>query len=73
MDIVNEFRHRHPNVRVRLLGLNSAEVVEACAPGDVEAGMVALPIDDRGLDVRPVTRDEIVYVSHEPRRGCAGR
>ena len=63
MDIVNDFRVRHPNVKVRLLGLNSAEVVDALRSGEVEAGMVALPIDDRGLDVRPVTRDEIVYVS----------
>jgi DNA-binding transcriptional LysR family regulator len=63
MDIVAEFRDRHPNVRIRLLGLNSAEVVDALRNGEVEAGMVALPIDDRGLDVRPVTRDEIVYVS----------
>ena len=63
MDMVAEFRNRHPNVRVRLLGLNSAEVVEALRNGELEAGLVALPIDDRGLDVRPVTRDEIVYVS----------
>jgi DNA-binding transcriptional LysR family regulator len=63
MDIVAEFRDRHPNVRIRLLGLNSAEVVDALRNGEVEAGMVALPIDDRGLDVRPVTRDEVVYVS----------
>jgi DNA-binding transcriptional LysR family regulator len=68
MEIVAEFRDRHPNVRVRLLGLNSAEVVEALRGGDVEAGLVALPIDDRGLDVRPVTRDEIVYVSTERAR-----
>jgi DNA-binding transcriptional LysR family regulator len=68
MDIVGDFRDRHPNVRVRLLGLNSAEVVEALRSGDVEAGMVALPIDDRGLDVRPITRDEIVYVSTDPAR-----
>jgi DNA-binding transcriptional LysR family regulator len=68
MDIVAEFRTRHPNVRVRLLGLNSAEVVDALRSGDLEAGMVALPIDDRGLDVRPITRDEIVYVSTDPAR-----
>jgi DNA-binding transcriptional LysR family regulator len=67
-DIVADFRDRYPNVRVRLLGLNSAEVVEALRSGEVEAGMVALPIDDRGLDVRPITRDEIVYVSTEPGR-----
>jgi DNA-binding transcriptional LysR family regulator len=68
MDIVADFRERHPNVRVRLLGLNSAEVVDALRSGEVEAGMVALPIDDRGLDVRPVTRDEIVYCSTDKAR-----
>jgi DNA-binding transcriptional LysR family regulator len=68
MDIVATFRERHPNVRIRLLGLNSAEVVDALRSGEVEAGMVALPIDDRGLDVRPVTRDEIVYVSTDRAR-----
>jgi DNA-binding transcriptional LysR family regulator len=30
--------------------------------------MIALPIDNRGLDVRPIMRDEIVYVSAEPAR-----
>jgi DNA-binding transcriptional LysR family regulator len=68
MDIVADFRKRHPNVRIRLLGLNSAEVVDALRSGDLEAGMVALPIDDRGLDVRPITRDEIVYASTDPAR-----
>jgi DNA-binding transcriptional LysR family regulator len=68
MDIVSDFRKRHPNVRIRLLGLNSAEVVDALRSGDLEAGMVALPIDDRGLDVRPITRDEIVYASTDRAR-----
>jgi DNA-binding transcriptional LysR family regulator len=67
-DMVAEFRRRHPDVRVRLVGLNSVEVVEGVRSGDLEAGMVALPIDDRGLDVRPIMRDEIVYASVEPRR-----
>jgi DNA-binding transcriptional LysR family regulator len=67
-DIVAEFRRRHPEVRVRLIGQNSFEVVKAVRTGEIEAGMVALPIDDRGLDVRPIMRDEIVYASAEPRR-----
>ena len=53
-------------MRVRLIGQNSFEVVEAVRRGDIEAGMVALPIDDRGLDVQPIMRDEIVYASVEP-------
>jgi DNA-binding transcriptional LysR family regulator len=68
IDIVAEFRRRHPEVRVRVIGQNSFEVVKAVRAGEIEAGMVALPIDDRGLDVQPIMRDEIVYVSAEPRR-----
>jgi len=64
--LVAEFRRRHPDVRVRLVGLNSAEVVEEVRSGTLEAGMVALPVDDRGLDVEPIMRDEIVYASIEP-------
>src|SRR4051794_20866183 len=67
-DMVAEFRRRHPDVRVRLVGQNSSEVVEAVRTGELEAGMVALPIDDRGLDVEPIMRDEIVYASADPRR-----
>jgi DNA-binding transcriptional LysR family regulator len=67
-DIVAEFRRRHPDVRVRLIGQNSSEVVDAVRSGEIEAGMVALPIDDRGLDVQPIMRDEIVYASADPGR-----
>ena len=63
VDFVAEFRRRHPSVRVRVVGQNSSEVVEAVRAGELEAGMVALPIDDRGLDVQPIMRDEIVYAS----------
>ena len=67
-DMVEAFRRRHPRVRVRLIGQNSFEVVEAVRRGDIEAGVVALPIDDQGLDVQPIMRDEIVYASAEPAR-----
>src|SRR3954452_6350119 len=55
-DLVAAFRRRHPGVRVRLLGQNSSEVVEAIHAGTLEAGAVALPFDDRGLRVQPVLR-----------------
>jgi DNA-binding transcriptional LysR family regulator len=66
--IVSAFRKRHPKVRVRLIGQNSSEVAEAVRDGDLEAGLIALPIDDAGLDVRPIMRDEIVYASADPAR-----
>ncbi|KOG74911.1 hypothetical protein ADK77_03735, partial [Streptomyces antibioticus] len=35
---------------------------------DLEAGLVVLPIDGEGLDVTPLLRDEVVYVSADPQR-----
>jgi DNA-binding transcriptional LysR family regulator len=62
-DFIADFRRRYPGVRVRVVGQNSSEVVEAVRDGELEAGMVVLPIDDRGLDVEPIMEDELVYVS----------
>lgn len=66
--LVERFRRRHPDVRVRLVGQNSSEVVEAVRAGELEAGIVVLPIDDRGLDVRPAMRDEILVATTDPAR-----
>ena len=66
--IIAAFRRRHPKVRVRMVGQNSSEVAAAVRAGDLEAGLVALPIDDAGLDVRPIMNDEILYVSADPAR-----
>jgi DNA-binding transcriptional LysR family regulator len=67
-DLVEDFRRSHPDVRVRIVGQNSSETVEAIRAGELEAGLVVLPIDDRGLVVRPAMRDEILYVSTDPAR-----
>jgi DNA-binding transcriptional LysR family regulator len=62
-DLVEIFHHRHPNVRVRLIGINSAFVAQSIARGEVEAGLLVLPIDEDGLEVRPLFRDEVLYAS----------
>ncbi len=69
-DLVQEFKSRHPGVRVRLTGLNSSAVADAVRDGHLEAGLIILPVDDRGLDVRPLIRDEIVFLSRDPRRAA---
>lgn len=66
--LVQDFRSRHPDVRVRLTGLNSSTVADAVREGRLEAGIISLPIDDQGLDVRPLVRDEIVFMSGDPER-----
>ena len=66
--LVEDFRTRHPKVRVRAIGQNSAEVADEVREGRLEAGLVVLPVDDRGLDVRPAMREELLYVSADPER-----
>lgn len=62
-ELVENFHHRHPNVKVRLVGINSALVARSIADSEVEAGLVVLPIDEAGLQVKPLFRDEVVYAS----------
>ncbi len=66
--LVQRFHQRYPKVRVRLVGLNSVEVALAVAAGELEAGIVVLPIDDDGLTVTPLLRDEVLYASVRPER-----
>src|ERR687896_2620449 len=66
--LVQDFRRRYPDVRVRVVGQNSAEVADAVREGRLEAGLIALPIDGRGLEVRPSISEENHYVSASPQR-----
>ena len=70
-DLVEQFLERHPAVRVRMVGLNSVETAAAVAAGELEAGLVVLPIDDDGLTVTPLLRDEVFYASRHPERVSA--
>ena len=68
-DVIADFRVAYPGVRVRIVGHNSVEVADAVRDGSLEAGLVALPVDDRGLTVgSTVWTSEAVYVSAEPAR-----
>lgn len=62
-DLAETFHHRHPNVRLRLVGINSAHVARSIASGELEAGLLVLPVDEDGLEVRPLFRDEVLYAS----------
>jgi DNA-binding transcriptional LysR family regulator len=62
--LVEDFARRHPQVGIRVLGENSSQLADAVRAGRIEAGLVALPIDDDGLEVSPaVARLEVVYAS----------
>ena len=61
-----DFTEQHPDVRLRVVGLNSVEVARSVAMGELEAGLVVLPIDSEGLRVTPLRRDEVLYASADP-------
>jgi len=65
-DLVKEFHQAHPKIQVRLVGQNSVDVAASVAAGQLEAGLVVLPIDDAGLRVRPLLRDEVLFASADP-------
>ena len=67
-EVVAAFLERHPNMTVRFMSRNSSAIAERVRRGELEAGIVLLPIDDRRLDVRPLVRDELLYVSADPER-----
>jgi DNA-binding transcriptional LysR family regulator len=67
-ELVVSFLRRHPDVSVRLVGRNSSAIADRVRRGELEAGVVLLPIDDDRLVVRPLVRDEVLYVSADPAR-----
>ena len=67
--LVEDFVRRHPQVAVRVVGENSVQLADAVRTGRLEAGLVALPIDDEGLEVgAAVAEFEVVYASTDPDR-----
>jgi DNA-binding transcriptional LysR family regulator len=67
--LVVEVLRRHPGVRVELVGQNSSDVLEDIRRGRIEAALIALPqVTSEGIEVTPVARDELVYVSADPER-----
>jgi DNA-binding transcriptional LysR family regulator len=59
----------HPGVRVELIGQNSADVQDQLRRGRIEVAMIAVTqVNAEGLEVTPVARDELVYISADPDR-----
>ena len=67
-DLAERFHAERPGVRTRLVGQNSVEVADGVRGGELEAGLAVLPIDNDGLSVTPLLRDEVVWASADPLR-----
>jgi DNA-binding transcriptional LysR family regulator len=67
-ELVAGFARTYPGVTLRLVGQNSSDSANRVRSGELEAALVALPIDPDRLVVRPLLRDEVVYVSADRER-----
>ncbi|MBG6219088.1 DNA-binding transcriptional LysR family regulator [Arthrobacter sp. CAN_A6] len=67
-DLAVRFHAERPGVRTRLIGQNSVEVAEGVRSGELEAGLVVLPIVDHGLAVTPILRDEVLWATTDAAR-----
>ena len=67
--LVADVLARYPGVRVELVGQNSTEVQEDLRRGRLEAAMIAMPqVESQGMEVIPVAKDEVVYISADPEK-----
>lgn len=66
-DLITRFRASFPGVGIRIIGDNSVRIADEVREGHIEAAVVALPVDDRGLDTEPLSwSPQIYYFSADP-------
>ena len=64
-DLLTSFHGRYPNVRLRVVGVNSADVADMVRDGSLEAGLVVLPVDTHELHVTPLFKDEVMFATSQ--------
>jgi len=63
--ILIAFRHRYPDVEVKLQELKTSELIAALRGGQIQVGFVRLPLQDELLAVEPILREELVVALSE--------
>ncbi len=65
--LIADVLERYPGVRVELVGQNSTEIAEDLRRGRLEAALLAVSgVESEGLEITPVAREELVYISNDP-------
>jgi len=64
--LVHRFHAAHPGVRIRMVGINSHFVARAVESGELEAGLVALPLASERLEIEPLMVDEVRFATAGP-------
>ncbi|TKI06991.1 LysR family transcriptional regulator [Martelella alba] len=68
-DLIEEFHNAFPDVKLKVVGLNSSEVADAVMDGKIEAGLVMLPVNNKSLVAsEPVWSARVGYISADEGR-----
>jgi DNA-binding transcriptional LysR family regulator len=62
-ELITNFAARHPDVVVKVIGQHSSEVIEHVRNGELEAGLVCLPVNEPTLEVDPIMSDDVLFMS----------
>lgn len=60
--VVPAFQREHPGVKLNFRSLHPSEQLEALAAGEIDVGFAYLPFETEGLDVEPLTKQDLVAV-----------
>lgn len=72
VDLLKKVRAQFPRLSVRLITRNSTDIADMIRAGDLECGIIAIPVDDRGLDIEPLDwSPQMYYWSADPTRVSA--
>jgi DNA-binding transcriptional LysR family regulator len=68
LELAERILAAEPELNLSLPGQNSSLVAEEVRRGNLQAAIIILPIDPDGLEIRPLFRDEVLFVSADPAR-----
>lgn len=72
VDVLRRVRSQFPRLSVRLITRNSTKIAEMIRDGELECAIVAIPVDDRGLELEPTSwSPQMYYWSADPQRAQA--
>jgi DNA-binding transcriptional LysR family regulator len=59
---LNSFHHTYPEVRIRLSHGKTSEIVQRLKDGQIDCGIIHLPLTDPLLEIKPLTHIQDVFV-----------
>lgn len=63
--VISEFRSTFPDIKFTLVEVGAAEVQKKLWDGQIDIGIVILPVDEKKFDVYPVIQDQSVLIVHK--------